>query len=110
MAMARIARQLILFENALFHVYWQCHNRDYLLKPPWAKELLYNLLLKYKDKYGMTIFSYMIMDNHVHISGQAPNLNRFSKFRHTSPLITPSRCFKKQKRDFVLAKLFFYIG
>lgn len=78
--MARLARHLILFENSLFHVYWQCHNRSHLLKPRWAKKYLYELLLKYKDEYGMTIFSYIIMDNHIHISGQTPDLASFSKF------------------------------
>jgi len=78
--MARVPRQLILQEGSLFHVTWQCHNRDFLLKPLWTKKLLYSLLLKYKSKYDMTIFSYMMMDNHLHISGQAPSLEKFSKY------------------------------
>jgi len=28
----------------------------------------------------MTFFSYIIMDNHLHLSGQAPDLTKFSKF------------------------------
>lgn len=78
--MARIPRKLILCEGAIFHVTWQCHNRDFLLKPRWAKQFLYKLLLKYKNAYEMMIFSYMIMDNHLHISGLAPNLGSFSKY------------------------------
>lgn len=78
--MSRMPRRHILFEDSLFHVTWQCHNRDFLLKPKWAKQFLYDLLLKYKDKYEMTFFSYIIMDNHLHLSGQAPRLDKFSKF------------------------------
>jgi len=78
--MARIPRQLLLEEGSLFHVTWQCHNRDFLLKPLWAKKLLYSLLLKYKSKYEMTFFSYIIMDNHLHISGQVQSLKKFSAF------------------------------
>lgn len=78
--MARIPRRFIIFESALFHVTWQCHNRDFLLKPMWVKKLLYNLMLKYKDAFDMTFFSYIIMDNHFHVSGQAPNLVKFSRF------------------------------
>jgi len=36
--MAQIPRKFILCEDALFHVTWQCHNRNFLLKPRWAKE------------------------------------------------------------------------
>jgi len=78
--MARIPRNHIIFEGSLFHVTWQCHNRDFLLKPKWAKKVLYNLLLKYKDKYEMTFFSYIIMDNHLHLSGKTPSLDKFSGF------------------------------
>jgi putative transposase len=78
--MARIPRRHIIFETALFHVTWQCHNRDFLLKPRWVKELLYNLLLAYKNAFDMTFFSYIIMDNHFHVSGQAPDLGKFSRF------------------------------
>lgn len=78
--MARIPRRHIIFETALFHVTWQCHNRDFLLKPRWVKDLLYNLLLAYKNACEMTFFSYIIMDNHFHVSGQAPDINRFSRF------------------------------
>jgi len=78
--MARLPRKYILFESAFFHVTWQCHNRDFLLKPRWVKDFLYKLLLRYKDKYEMTIFSYIIMDNHLHVSGQVQDLVKFSRY------------------------------
>jgi putative transposase len=37
-------------------------------------------MLKYKDAFDMTFFSYIIMDNHFHVSGQAPDLGKFSRF------------------------------
>jgi REP element-mobilizing transposase RayT len=78
--MARIPRHWILEKDSFFHVTWQCHNKSWLLKPHWAKKILYSLLLKYKDRYGMTFYSYIIMDNHLHISGKAPDLVKFSAF------------------------------
>lgn len=78
--MARIPRRHIIYPSALFHVTWQCHNRNFLLKPRWVKQLLYDLMLAYKKAFGMTFFSYIIMDNHFHVSGQAPDLERFSRF------------------------------
>lgn len=78
--MPRIPRKQIVSEGSLFHVTWQCHNKDFLLKPHWAKKILYRLLLKHKDRYKMTIFSYIIMDNHLHISGKSPSLRNFSRY------------------------------
>ena len=96
--MARTPRYLILGEGSLFHVTWQCHNRDFLLKPLWAKKLLFGLLLKYKAVYGMTFFSYIIMDNHFHISGQAPSLEKFSAFFQVVHSVFAKRLNKRRKR------------
>lgn len=46
----------------------------------WAKELYYNLLLKYKDKHQIQIYSYCLMDNHPHLSGRLENKEAFSAF------------------------------
>jgi len=79
-SMPYLPRYLIVYDNALFHVTWQCHNKDWLLKYDWAKQLYYNLLLKYKDKYGVQIYSYCFMDNHPHLSGRLGSKEDFSAF------------------------------
>jgi putative transposase len=96
--MARIPRKHIIFETALFHVTWQCHNKDFLLQPRWVKDLLYDLLLKFKDQFEMTFFSYIIMDNHFHVSGQAPNLKKFSRFFQRVHSILAREVNKRRKR------------
>lgn len=68
--MAYLARQDILYAEAYFHVTWQCHNREWFLEPDLAKELYYSLLLKYKERYGVQIYSYSFMDNHPHLTGK----------------------------------------
>jgi putative transposase len=78
--MPYLPRYHIIFDDAFFHVTWQCHNRDWLLRWDWAKELYYDLLLKYKDKYGIQIYSYCFMDNHPHLSGKLGNKEEFSAF------------------------------
>jgi len=97
--MARIPRQHIIFETALFHVTWQCHNRDFLLQPKWVKELLYKLLLAYKNAFRMTFFSYIIMDNHFHVSGQAPDLERFSRFFQVVHSVLAKEINKRNNRS-----------
>lgn len=69
--MAYLARQDTFYDGATFHVTWRCHNRSWLLKDDAAKQLYYDLLLKYKDRYGVTIYSYSFMSNHPHLTGKA---------------------------------------
>ncbi len=78
--MAYLPRYLIIYDDACFHVTWQCHNKDWLLQWDWAKRAYYNLLLKYKDKYGVEIYSYDFMDNHPHLTGHLMNRELFSAF------------------------------
>ena len=78
--MAYLPRYLIISDDSYFHVTWQCHNKDWLLQWDWAKEIYYNLLLKYKDKYGVEIYSYNFMDNHPHMTGHLHSKENFSSF------------------------------
>ncbi|HPR05538.1 MAG TPA: transposase [Denitromonas sp.] len=78
--MAYLPRYQIICDDSRFHVTWQCHNKDWLLKWEWAKCAYYNLLLKYKDKYGVQIHAYSFMDNHPHLAGHLENKERFSDF------------------------------
>jgi putative transposase len=47
------------------------------------KQLLYDLLLKYKNKHNITIYSYSLMDNHPHINGYVIDKFSISKFMQT---------------------------
>lgn len=76
--MPYLPRYLIIEDNSYFHVTWQCHNKDWLIKWDWAKELYYNLLLKYKDRYGVQIYAYSFLDNHPHITGRLKSKEEFS--------------------------------
>ena len=78
--MAHLPRYEIIHDDAFFHVTWQCHNRDWLLQWDWAKRAYYDLLLKYKDKYGVEIHAYNFMDNHPHLAGHLKDKKNFSAF------------------------------
>ena len=78
--MAYLPRYGIIHDNAFFHVTWQCHNKDWLLQWDWAKRAYYDLLLNYKDKYGVDIYAYNFMDNHPHLAGHLKNKEKFSAF------------------------------
>ncbi len=78
--MAYLPRYEIIYDGAFFHVTWQCHNRDWLLQWEWAKRAYYDLLLKYKNRYGIEIHSYNFMDNHPHLAGKLDSKEQFSAF------------------------------
>ncbi len=61
--MAYLPRNQIIWDGAIFHVTWQCHNHSWLLEKDWAKQLYYDLLLKYKDRYQVVFYSYHFMNN-----------------------------------------------
>lgn len=81
--MAYLARRDIIFDGATFHVAWQCHNFDWFLESDDAKELYYNLLLKYKDRYGVSFYSYCFMSNHPHLTGHIETVNGLSRLFQT---------------------------
>lgn len=68
--MAYLSRNQIIWDGAIFHVTWQCHNYSWLLQEDWAKQIYYDLLLKYKDRYQVAFYSYHFMSNHTHLSGK----------------------------------------
>lgn len=78
--MAYRPRYTIVCDGCPFHVTWQCHNKDWLLGQNWAKGLYYDLLFKYKDRYGIQIHSYHFMENHPHLIGTMQSSELFSKF------------------------------
>ena len=96
--MANLPRHAILEDNSTFHVTWQCHNHTWLLKKSWAKQLYYKLLLKYKDRYGIFIYSYCFMDNHIHLSGKLSDLKSFSDFFRVVNSCFARGCNKQMSR------------
>ena len=78
--MAYRPRYAIVCDGCSFHVTWQCHNHEWLLAEAWAKGAYYDLLLKYKDRYGVQIHSYHLMENHPHLTGTMEAKEAFSSF------------------------------
>lgn len=90
-------RYAIIDDQSIFHLTWQCHNQNWLLQSDWAKKLYYELLLKYKNLYGVKIYSYCLMDNHPHLTGYCESKIEFSNmFRIVNSLF--ARKYNKQMR------------
>lgn len=71
---------MVIDDQSYFHVTWKCHNSDWLLQSEWAKKMYYNLLLRFKERYKIQIFSYCFMSNHPHITGYCEERELFSDF------------------------------
>ncbi|MFH1356335.1 MAG: transposase, partial [bacterium] len=97
--MANYPRSLIVYDGSIFHVTWQCHNEDWLLSSHFAKKLYFELLLKYKCAYRMTFFSYCLMDNHIHLTGQCESQIMLSRF-----FKVVNSCFAKAINKFLKRK------
>lgn len=78
--MACYARKDVLEDFCMFHITWRCHNKSFFLKGSEEKKFYYNLLLKNHKKYGVQIFAYSIMSNHIHLAGKCDELKRLSAF------------------------------
>jgi len=63
--MARKPR--VEYPGALYHIMCRGNNGEYVLKEDEDKTIYLDLIKKYKQKYNFKIFSYCIMDNHVHM-------------------------------------------
>lgn len=96
--MPYLPRYQIICDDSYFHVTWQCHNRDWLLAEDWAKKMYYDLLLKYKDKFGVTFYSYDFMDNHPHLIGHLKNKEQFSAFFRIVNCQLAKKINKRMKR------------
>ncbi len=76
-------RRLIIPNNSYAHVISRCHNKAMLLAPKEIKVALLLLWAKYKNKYDIKIFDFIIMDNHIHMLVQAKSSEHLGHFMRT---------------------------
>jgi REP element-mobilizing transposase RayT len=76
-------RRIIIPSKSCVHVFFRCHDRNFFLEREEVKEFLITLMAKNKDKYGIKIFDFAIMDNHVHLFIWAPDAIALGNFMRT---------------------------
>jgi putative transposase len=77
----RIPRSRLVAENTVNHCTWRCHGFRFLLEGDEEKAYFRALLLKFKDRFGIVINNYCIMDSHPHVQTRATRgLKAFSEF------------------------------
>lgn len=79
--MARSAR--IFIENACHHIVVRSIQKDVVFKDDEDFNAYLRLIHKYKVKFGCRIYSYCLMDNHVHLVLESPlGIKAMSSFMH----------------------------
>lgn len=96
--MAYYPRYEILADGCTFHLTWLFHDKKWIFKHEWAKRAYYDLLLKYKDKYRIKIYSYNFMYSHPHLTGYMETLEEFSSFFRTVHTLFAKIINKQLKR------------
>jgi len=79
--MARLPRAFLVEEGSTNHCTWRSHGFSRVLESDEARRAFLALLRKYKQKFGIEIHSYCLMDTHPHLMCRATNGQRaFSAF------------------------------
>jgi putative transposase len=65
--MARLPRRMLVERGSTNHCTWRAHNFAFVLLTAEAKAFFLELLAEYKDRYGIDINSYTVMDSHPHV-------------------------------------------
>lgn len=68
------------YENGFFHIMVQGINKRYIFKKNIDKEEYLSLLLKYKEKFKITLLAYCIMDNHAHLLIYTDEIYEMSRY------------------------------
>ena len=78
-----VPRYIQLPDQSMSHVMFRCHDRNMFLKSDELKNHLLGLLAKYKQVYGIKIYEFIFMDNHVHLFLYAPTASKLGHFMRT---------------------------
>ena len=78
-----VPRYIQLPNESMSHVMFRCHDRNMFLKSDELKKNLLNLMAKYKQVYGIKIFEFIFLDNHVHLFLRAPSAAKLGHFMRT---------------------------
>jgi len=76
--MARKPRSLLWTPSACYHVLNRGHARERIFHDDADREYFLSLLSRYRDRFGLAIFHYCLMDNHFHLLTQLPDARRLS--------------------------------
>ena len=93
------SRKHIVTGQVLAHVFFRCHNREFLLAPTIIKNRFLALISKYKDLYGIEIFEFNLMDNHIHLLVKPASAEALGNFMRTVNSLLARYINKFHNRD-----------
>ena len=93
-----IARKDIITDESLMHITFRTHNRQFYFDKIGIKEKMILIFKKYKAKYDISIFDWVIMSNHCHFSAftkDAVSLSNFMRSANKAIADLVNKEFKK---------------
>ena len=93
------ARRYILKNHSYAHVFFRCHNKQFFLANEQVKNHLIFLWSKYKKRYKVKIYEFIIMDNHAHLLVCAESVEYLGHFMRTVNSQLARFINKLEKRD-----------
>lgn len=76
-------RRRIVTPSSYCHVFFRCHDRNFFLKPKFIKEKLLELIRKYKSRYKIRVYEFILMDNHAHFILGVETADQLGNFMRT---------------------------
>ncbi len=67
-------------EQSLHHITWRCHDRQFYFDSPDIKVEVLKIIARYKKRYNIKIFDYVLMSNHAHFLVYVDSPTIFSDF------------------------------
>jgi len=96
--MSRIPRKYVTYDGCYFHITWQTTDKKWYLKSDRRKRYLYDLLFRFRRRYGVDIYSYCFMSNHPHFTGKCRTAKELSQFMHVVNTLFARRVNSEEKR------------
>lgn len=76
----RLSRSEIVGSDQFVHLIFRCLNKEFLFKDSKVKEYILKIWEKYKSRYNIDIYEFILMDNHVHILVKAKDSQSLANF------------------------------
>ena len=82
------ARRDIIYDECVTHTFYKCHDGSFYFKDDAMKQEVLEALVKGAQRYGIPVFDWVIMSNHIHLMTFVERAMNYSNFmRYTNRLI-----------------------
>ena len=89
----------VYYSQAVYHVIFRGNNRQVILLENSAKEMLLDIVERYRRRLGFTLYAFVVMDNHVHLVVQTSERHNISRVMQS--ILLSYSCWFRRTHDYV---------